>query len=137
MCAIIWLHNFISPSEILCSMKGISLTSKEITRLLDWFYNFSFLTPTYENFSFSTLLCCEAVMCISRVRLFAACRAPLSMEFSRQEHWSGVPSSTPEDLPDPGIKPVSLASPAPVGRVLPTSAPWEAHLSVQCIHMCF
>ena len=34
-----------------------------------------------------------------------ACQAPLSMEFSRQEYWSGLPFPSPGDLPDPGIKP--------------------------------
>ena len=34
-----------------------------------------------------------------------ACQAPLSMEFSRQEYWSGLPFSSPGDLPDPGIEP--------------------------------
>ena len=38
-----------------------------------------------------------------------ACRAPLSMEFSRQEYWSGVPFPSPGDLPDPGIEPGSPA----------------------------
>ena len=38
-----------------------------------------------------------------------ACQAPLSMGFSRQEYWSGLPFPSPEDLPDPGIK---LRSPA-------------------------
>ena len=38
------------------------------------------------------------------------------MEFSRQEYWSGLPFPTPEDLPDPGVEPVSLASPALAGR---------------------
>ena len=38
-----------------------------------------------------------------------ACQALLSMEFSRQEHWSGLPSLSPGDLPNPGIKPRSLA----------------------------
>ena len=33
-----------------------------------------------------------------------ACRVPLSMEFSRQEYWSGLPFPSPGDLPDPGIK---------------------------------
>ena len=37
-------------------------------------------------------------------------QAPLSMGFSRQEYWSGL-SCPPGDLPDPGIEPVSLASP--------------------------
>ena len=38
-----------------------------------------------------------------------ACQAPLSMEFSRQEYWSGLPFSSPGDLPDPGIEPGSPA----------------------------
>ena len=51
---------------------------------------------------------------LSRVRLSAtpwtvAHQAPLSMEFYRQEHWSGLPFPSPEDLPDPGIKPGSPA----------------------------
>ena len=41
-----------------------------------------------------------------------ACQASLSMEFSRQEHWSGLPFSSPEDLPDPGIQPRCPASQA-------------------------
>ena len=41
-----------------------------------------------------------------------ACQAPLSMGFSRQEHWSGLPCPSPGDLLDPGIKPMSLTSPA-------------------------
>ena len=36
-----------------------------------------------------------------------ACQALLSMGFSRQEYWSGLPFSSPEDLPDPGIEPGS------------------------------
>ena len=36
----------------------------------------------------------------------------MSMEFSRQEYWSGLPFPSPVDLPDPGIKLVSLVSPA-------------------------
>ena len=51
---------------------------------------------------------------LSRVRLFAtpwtvAHQAPPSMEFSRQEYWSGLPFSSPGDLPDPGIEPGSPA----------------------------
>ena len=38
-----------------------------------------------------------------------ACQAPLSMGFSRQEYWSGLPFPSPEDLPDPGIEPGSPA----------------------------
>ena len=56
----------------------------------------------------------DKVSSLSRVRLFvtpwtAAYQAPPSMGFSRQEYWSGVPFPSPGDLPDPGIKPGSLA----------------------------
>ena len=51
---------------------------------------------------------------LSRVQLFAtpwtvAHQAPLSIGFSRQEYWSGLPFPSPEDIPDPGIE---LRSPA-------------------------
>ena len=39
-----------------------------------------------------------------------ACQAPLSMEFSRQEYWGGLPFPTPGNLPDPRIEPTSPAS---------------------------
>ena len=39
-------------------------------------------------------------------------QSPLSMEFSRQEYWSGLPFPTLGDLPDPGMKPTSPVSPA-------------------------
>ena len=55
--------------------------------------------------------------CFSCVQLFVtlwtvACQAPLPMGFSRQEYWSGLPFPSPGDIPDTGIKPGSLASPA-------------------------
>ena len=53
-------------------------------------------------------------------------QAPLSMEFSRQEYWSGLPFPSPGDLPDPEIKPMSPASPALAGGFFTTSATWEA-----------
>ena len=70
---------------------------------------------------------------LSHVRLFAtpgtvARQAPLSMGFSRQEYWSGLPFPPPEDLPDPGIEPVSLASPALAGRFLTTRATREPNI---------
>ena len=54
------------------------------------------------------------VKLLSRVRLFATPwtvvhQAPPSMEFSRQEYWSGLPFPSPGDLPDPGIEPRSPA----------------------------
>ena len=48
------------------------------------------------------------------------------MGFSRQKYWSGLPFPPPEDLPNPGIKPASLMSPAWAGGFFTTSATWEA-----------
>ena len=64
--------------------------------------------------------------CFSRVRLCvtlwtAARRTPLSMGFSRQEYWSGLPCPPPGDLSDPGIKPASPASPTLKVDSLPLS----------------
>ena len=59
--------------------------------------------------------------------------APLSTRFSRQEYWSGLPCPPPGDLPDPGIKPESLMSPALEGGFFTTSATWEALPLSKCI----
>ena len=68
---------------------------------------------------------------LSHVQLCAtpwtvAHQPPLSMGFSKREYWSGVPCPPLGDLPDPGIEPVSLMSPALAGRFFTTSATWEA-----------
>ena len=47
-------------------------------------------------------------------------QAPLSMKFSRQEYWSGLPFPSLGDLPNPGVEPTSLVSPALVGRFFTT-----------------
>ena len=67
----------------------------------------------------------------SHVQLFVtpwtvACQAPLSVGFPRQEYWSGLPFPSPGDLPDPGIEPVSLTSPAwaLAGRFFTTITTW-------------
>ena len=49
-------------------------------------------------------------------------QAPLSMGFSRQEYWSGLPCPPPGDLSDPGIKPTSLVSSALGGELFTISA---------------
>jgi hypothetical protein len=69
--------------------------------------------------------------CFSRVRLFmipstVARQGSLSMGFSRQEHWSGLPFPSPGDRPNPGIESMSLMSPALAGRFFTTSTTWEA-----------
>ena len=76
------------------------------------------------------LLCYAVLSHFSCVRLFVtlwtiAHQAPLSIGFSRQEHWSGFPCPPPGDLPDPGIKLTSFMSPVLAGGFF-TSATWEA-----------
>ena len=72
-----------------------------------------------------------SVLLLSHVRLFAtpwtvALQAPASMQFPSQEYWSWLPFPPPGDLPNPGIEPASLVSPASAGGFFTTSAPWEA-----------
>ena len=68
-------------------------------------------------------------MCVlSHVQLFVttwtvAQQAPLSMEFSRQEYWSGLPFPTPGDLSDPGNEPMSSVSSELEGRFFTTGPP--------------
>ena len=71
------------------------------------------------------------VQSLSHVQFFATPRtvagqAPLSMEFSRQECWSGLPCLPLGNLPDPGIDPVFLTSPALADRSFTTNTTWEA-----------
>ena len=53
-------------------------------------------------------------------------QAPLSMGFFRHEYRSGLPCPPPGDLPNSGIEPASLTSPALAGRFFTTSTTWEA-----------
>ena len=69
--------------------------------------------------------------CFSCVQLFVtpwtvAHQAPLSMGFPRQEYCGGLPFPPPGDVPDPGIEPTSLMSPALASSFFTTSAIWEA-----------
>ena len=66
----------------------------------------------------------------SRVRLCVTLwtvghQAPLSMGFSMQEYWSGLPCPPPGDLPDPGIEPVSLMSLALTSGLFTSSTSWK------------
>ena len=55
---------------------------------------------------------------------------PLSMGFPRQEYWSELLFPPPGDLPNPGIEPASLMSPALIGRFFTTSSTWEAQINM-------
>ena len=71
---------------------------------------------------------CMHAKLLQSCRLFAtlwtiARQAPMSMGFSRQEYWSGLPSPPPGDLPNPEIKPTSLMSSAWAGGFFTTEPP--------------
>ena len=87
-----------------------------------------------EGISFvlvSNLKCACLLSHFSHAQLFVTLwtvdhQIPLSKGFSRQEHWSGLPCSSPGHLPDPGIEPASLTSPALAGGCFTTRTTWEA-----------
>ena len=60
-------------------------------------------------------------------------KAPLSMGFSRQEYWSGLPCPPPADLPDPGIESPSLVSPELAGGFFTSSVTWEAQAGTDTV----
>ena len=87
------------------------------------------------QFSESVIYSCT----LSLVQLFVtpwtvAHQTPLSMGFSRQEYWSGLPFLQPEDLPDPGIKPVS---PALAGRFFTIEPPLKSLYISSLVLFCF
>ena len=91
-----------------------------------------FLNPTFTSGSSQFTYCWSLkvkVKSLSRVRLFVtpwtvAYRAPLSMGFSRQEYWSGMPFPSPGDLPDPRIEP---GFPALEADALTSAPPGKPH----------
>ena len=71
------------------------------------------------------LLFSHKVMSNSVIPWTAACQAPLSVGFPRQEHWSGFRFPSPRDLPDPESEPVF---PAPVGGFFTAEPPGKPHV---------
>ena len=81
-----------------------------------------------EHVTFTRSVSTCVLSCFCHVWLFVTLRtvalqAPLFRGFSREEYWSGLP--TPVDLPNPGIKPVSLMSPALASAFFITSTTWK------------
>ena len=99
----------------------------EFSRILEWVAIscsiFSKLNINKEGHVGQTTS--RLVMSDSETPWTVAHQAPLSMGLSRQEYWSGLPCPPPGDLPDPGIEPASLMSPALGGGFFTTSTTWE------------
>ena len=68
-----------------------------------------------------------SLACLFMTLWTVACQTPLSMGFSRQDYWSGLPFPPPGDLSNLGIKPASLMFPVLAGRFFSASTTWKAH----------
>ena len=111
----------------------------------NWFFQGTCTLPRHVGIILLSIVCvggggwclCVCVFsCFSHVQHFVTpwtvtLQVPLSKEYSRQEYWSGWPFPPPGDLPDPGIKPRSLASPVSAGRFFTTVSPRKFYL---CAH---
>ena len=109
--------------ESLCheSQRGLTLGAGMVIQGLVTDGGHDFLVVHFAFYN--NPLNCIILFC--HVRLFVtswtiARQAPPSMEFSRQEYWSGLPFPSPRDLPDPGMELTSLAL---AGRFLTTEPP--------------
>ena len=75
-----------------------------------------------ESIMLGTCVCAESLQsCLTVTPWTVAHQDPLSMGFSRQEHWSGLSCPPPGDLPSPGIELTSPVSPALAGGFFTTS----------------
>ena len=78
---------------------------------------------------------CAVPQSLSHVEFFVipwtvTSQASLSMGFSREEYWKGLPYPPPRDLPDTGIEPTSLTSPALAGGFFTTAPPGKPTLKL-------
>ena len=126
------LHALLGPC---CPLLASSSSSFSFWSLQAWpsTWNTLLLLPAYslQTLSPPCLMC--MLRCFSHFRLSAtswvlAHQAPLSMEFSRHEYWSGLPCPPPGDLPNPAIKPVS-----PVSRALQADSLPLSHWGGPCL----
>ena len=115
---------YFAPNKILLKTLTLCFSFQSTLAYEAWLYDTALLlcqTPLQETclgHQGSSTQCVCVCVCVresfSRVQLFVtsctiAHQASLSMEFSRQEYWSGLPLPSPEDLPDPEIEPLSPA----------------------------
>ena len=133
------------------SLEALFLTSSSFW----WLWESLGLWPHLSNLCFHGHIAFSSSLCLSDVYLpfsyIDACmlshfsrvlffstpctiarQAPQSMGFLRQEYWSELPCPPPGDLPNPGVKPESLMSPALAGEFLTTSTTWEVLLYRCC-----
>ena len=119
-----WLPRFPDPIDTLV----VSSITINICRTMFSGYHLSLEVNTIIFPFLIATMCVCMLSHFSHVQLFVtswtvAHQALLSMGFSRQEYWSGMPFPSPGDLPNPGIKPMSLSSLQLAGRFFTTVSP--------------
>ena len=87
--------------------------------------SFKILQKNWRVSNNSKVILWDTTQSLSHTQFFVtpwtvACQVPLPMGFSKQGYWSGLPFPPPGDLPNPGIKLMSLVSPALAGRFFTT-----------------
>ena len=123
MFSFIWNHSF----EIILSFPQLLEFP-----LISWEFHSRFCNSYNQITRREMLLCSVAQSCPTLVTPWTvACQAPLSMGFSRQEYWSGLPFSPPGDLPKPGIESMPPVSPSLAGRFFTIEPPRKpSHLVI-------
>ena len=106
-----------------CILGWLRFIFSESTQTCCSFFKWSWFLPQAMLYMYTKKLQSCPTLCNLWI---IALQAPLSMGFSRQEHWSGLPCPPLGDLPDLGIQPVSFTSPALEGRFFNISTTWEA-----------
>ena len=101
---------FITPYDYFDSPTLVSLGSESSTSQSRQLVLFNLISYTNEKMPFLGGSGLVAKSCPPFVTSWTvACPVPLSMQFSRQEYWSGLPFPSPGDLPNPGIKPFAYS----------------------------
>ena len=110
---ILGIIQYIDFSDCNVSLNNMYLTFLHVTLWLNSSFPFVCMPSPFSH------------VCFFATLYTVAHQAPLSMGFSKQEYWSGLPFPSPGDLPDPGMEPTSLMSPALAGGFFTTTAPWK------------
>ena len=117
-------HDFLSFFKKRSTKEVLNQACSKIGLLPEPSFSLSLLLPGSPTFTSARVCVLSRFSVWLLVTLWTVHRqAPLSMGFSRQEHWSGSLCPSPGDLPNPGMKPVS---PALAGRLFTASVTWYA-----------
>ena len=122
---VLWLPK--SPEDLLSERERGTLRRRVLFNKTKYYHETNYLKA--RKFLFWRVTAAKLLQsCLTLCMLWTvACWAPLSMGFSRQEYWSGLPCPPPGDLPNPGIEPASPVSPALLVDSIPTKPLQNPH----------